>query len=69
MKISTSNFKEEEVRDSIINNIILNQIEGQAKLKDNIKSNNIAKFYGISCEKNDDIITIYIIMEHFDYNL
>ena len=69
MKISTSNLKEEKVRNYLINNIILNQIEGQAKLKDKIKSYYIANFYGISCEKKDDIITVYIIMERFDLNL
>ena len=69
MNISTINLRKQDIRDDIINKIILNEIDVLASINENVNSNNIANFYGISCEYNDDIITVYIIMEKFDYNL
>ena len=69
MKISTRNLRRQDIRDDIINKTILNEINVLANVNENLKHYNIAQFYGISCEKNDEIITVSIIMEKFDFNL
>ena len=50
MNISTINLRKQDIRDDIINKTILNEIDVLACINENVNSNNIANFYGISCE-------------------
>ena len=69
MKISTRNIRRQDIRDDIINKIIMNEIDVLANINENVNSNHIAKMYGISCEIKDTTINVSMIMEKFDFNL
>ena len=69
MEISTRNIRSHNIRDDIINKIILNEIDVLANVNENVNSNHIAKMYGISCAIKNDMLNVKIIMEKFDFNL